>query len=221
MVIEPRLHVKALHRNVIEALVITGCARGNIVIIPRITLLCYDYYNKSKVQSLIMAGIGLREECFSHGQFYVAYFRVSSASSLVIIAQNGNTKKKKKNTKAKIKRIKKPHSLIGHNVNTDNHPIFKTVIILTIAKIIYYTDTPMTPLIDCLENSHLQIELSFLVLPQTSEKLINKHYGRCASMKFVSLSPNKRQLPPHKHSFCSDTKLMFSKNHRSIPCLIK
>ncbi|KAF0758250.1 ATP-dependent DNA helicase PIF1-like [Aphis craccivora] len=31
--------------------------------------------NKSKGQSLIMAGIGLREECFSHGQFYVACFR--------------------------------------------------------------------------------------------------------------------------------------------------
>ncbi|KAF0765901.1 ATP-dependent DNA helicase PIF1-like [Aphis craccivora] len=38
-----------------------------------------------------MAGIGLSEECFSHGQFYVACCRVSSASSL-----------------AKIKRIKKP-----------------------------------------------------------------------------------------------------------------
>ncbi|KAF0771391.1 ATP-dependent DNA helicase RRM3-like [Aphis craccivora] len=51
--LEPRSQVKALHKNVIEALVITG--------------------NKSKGQSLIMAGIGLREECFSHGQFYVAY----------------------------------------------------------------------------------------------------------------------------------------------------
>lgn len=62
------------------------------------------------------------------------------------------------------------------------------------AEIIYYTDTPMTPLIDCLENSHLQIELSFVALAQTSEKLINKRYGRCASMKFVSLSSNRRQL---------------------------
>ncbi|KAF0739739.1 ATP-dependent DNA helicase RRM3-like [Aphis craccivora] len=51
--------------------------------------------NKSRGQSLIMVGIGLREECFSHGQFYVTCFRVSSASSLVILAQKGNTKKKK------------------------------------------------------------------------------------------------------------------------------
>ncbi|KAF0764523.1 ATP-dependent DNA helicase PIF1-like [Aphis craccivora] len=33
-----------------------------------------------------MAGIGFREKCFSHGQFYVTYSRVSSASSLVILA---------------------------------------------------------------------------------------------------------------------------------------
>ncbi|KAF0764732.1 ATP-dependent DNA helicase RRM3-like [Aphis craccivora] len=51
--------------------------------------------NKFKGQSLIIAGIGLREECFSHGQFYVTCFRVSYASSLVILAQKGNTKKKK------------------------------------------------------------------------------------------------------------------------------
>ncbi|KAF0693444.1 ATP-dependent DNA helicase PIF1-like, partial [Aphis craccivora] len=31
--------------------------------------------NKSKGQSLIMAGISLREECFSHGQFYVTCFK--------------------------------------------------------------------------------------------------------------------------------------------------
>ncbi|KAF0773093.1 ATP-dependent DNA helicase PIF1-like [Aphis craccivora] len=77
--------VKALHKNVIEALVITECAREDIVIIPRITLIQTDYpfefkitqfplkvffamtIYMSKGQSLIMAGIGLREECFSHG----------------------------------------------------------------------------------------------------------------------------------------------------------
>ncbi|KAF0766534.1 ATP-dependent DNA helicase PIF1-like [Aphis craccivora] len=84
------LQVKAPHKNiinVIEAFVITGCARGDIVIIPRKTLIQTDYpfefkiiqfplkvcfamtINKSKGQSLSMAGIVLREECFSHGQF--------------------------------------------------------------------------------------------------------------------------------------------------------
>ncbi|KAF0750933.1 ATP-dependent DNA helicase RRM3-like [Aphis craccivora] len=112
MLREPRLQVKALLKNVIEALVITGYARGDIVVTPRITLIQTDYpfefkitqfskfkvsfamiINKSKGQSFTMAGISLREECFSHGQIYVACFRVSSASSLVILAQKGNTKK--------------------------------------------------------------------------------------------------------------------------------
>ncbi|KAF0737170.1 ATP-dependent DNA helicase RRM3-like, partial [Aphis craccivora] len=70
---EPRLQVKALHKNVIEALVITGCARGCI-------------------RTIIDHGRDWLERRISMSQ----YFRVSSASSLVILAQKGNTKKKKK-----------------------------------------------------------------------------------------------------------------------------
>ncbi|KAF0763676.1 ATP-dependent DNA helicase PIF1-like [Aphis craccivora] len=71
--------------KIVKALVINGCARGDIVIIPRITLIQTDYLfefkitqfslkvcfamtiSKSKEQSLIMAEIGLKEECFLHG----------------------------------------------------------------------------------------------------------------------------------------------------------
>jgi len=104
-----RLRVKALHRNVIEATVFTGCARGESVFIPRIPLIPSEYpfefkrlqfplkvcfamtINKSQGQSLKVAGIDLREDCFSHGQFYVACSRVSSPSSLVILAPEGRT----------------------------------------------------------------------------------------------------------------------------------
>lgn len=104
-----RLQVKALHKNIVEATVITGCARGEIVFIPRIPLIPSEYpfefkriqfplkvcfamtINKSQGQSLKMAGIDLTEDCFSHGQFYVACSRVSSARSLVILAPEGNT----------------------------------------------------------------------------------------------------------------------------------
>ncbi|KAF0749591.1 ATP-dependent DNA helicase PIF1-like [Aphis craccivora] len=55
--------------------------------------------NKSKGQSLSMAGIGLREECFSHGQFYVACFRVSTVSSLVILPKKEIPKNKNKGLK--------------------------------------------------------------------------------------------------------------------------
>ncbi|KAF0765902.1 ATP-dependent DNA helicase RRM3-like [Aphis craccivora] len=40
---EPRLQAKAMHKNVIEALIIIGYARGYIVIIPKITLIQPDY----------------------------------------------------------------------------------------------------------------------------------------------------------------------------------
>ncbi|XP_071575067.1 uncharacterized protein [Temnothorax nylanderi] len=104
-----RLQVKALYRNVIEATVFTGCARGETVFIPRIPLISSEYLfefkrlqfpikvcfamtiNKSQGQSLKVAGIDLSEDCFSHGQFYVACSRVSSPNSLVILAPEGRT----------------------------------------------------------------------------------------------------------------------------------
>ena len=38
-----------------------------------------------------VAGVDLVEDCFSHGQFYVAYSRVSAASRLVILAHENLT----------------------------------------------------------------------------------------------------------------------------------
>ncbi|XP_063924681.1 ATP-dependent DNA helicase PIF6-like [Zophobas morio] len=99
-----RLQITALHRNVVEATIITGCAQGEKVFIPRIPLIPSEYpfefkrlqfplkvcfaitINKAQGQTLKMAGIDLLEDCFSHGQFYVACSRVSAASRLVILA---------------------------------------------------------------------------------------------------------------------------------------
>src|SRR6201996_9581617 len=82
-------------------------ALSNLMFIPRIPLIPSEYpfefkrlqfplkvcfamtINKSQGQSLKLAGIDLREDCFSHGQFYVACSRVSSPSSLVILASEG------------------------------------------------------------------------------------------------------------------------------------
>ncbi|KAL4098443.1 hypothetical protein QTP88_023051 [Uroleucon formosanum] len=104
-----KLCVKALQKNVIEATIITGCAQGESTFIPRIPLLSSNYpfefkrlpfpikvsfamtINKSKGQSLKIAGIDLSDDCFTHGQFYVACSRVSSPTSLVILAPNGRT----------------------------------------------------------------------------------------------------------------------------------
>ena len=104
-----RLQVKALCSNLIEATIFTGCGEGETVFIPRIPLIPSDYpfqfkrlqfpvrmclamtVNKAQGQSLKETGVDLREDCFSHGQLYVACSRVSSPKNLVILQPEGKT----------------------------------------------------------------------------------------------------------------------------------
>ncbi|XP_029431432.1 uncharacterized protein LOC115075280 [Rhinatrema bivittatum] len=104
-----RLQVKSLHRNIIEAIIFTGCGREEMVFIPRIPLIPADIpfqfkrlqfpvgvcfamtINKSQGQTLKVVGVDLRHHCFSHGQLYVAFSRVSSADSLIILQPEGRT----------------------------------------------------------------------------------------------------------------------------------
>lgn len=99
-----RLRIKTLHRNVVEATVLTGSGQGDSVFIPRMPLIPSDYavefrrlqfplkvcfamtINKSQGQTFKLTGIDLREDCFSHGQLYVACSRGSSSGNLVILA---------------------------------------------------------------------------------------------------------------------------------------
>jgi len=105
-----RLCVKKFYPNIIEATILTGCARGEDVFIPRIPLiptdLPFDFkrlqfpvrlafamsINKSQGQSLKVAGINLENPCFSHGQLYVACSRVGNPNNLFIYAPEGKTK---------------------------------------------------------------------------------------------------------------------------------
>ena len=102
--------VRKLFSHVIEATILTGCAKGENVFIPRIPLIPTDMpfdfkrlqfpirlafamsINKAQGQSLKVAGIALEEQCFSHGQLYVACSRVGSPKNLFIYAPNGKTK---------------------------------------------------------------------------------------------------------------------------------
>ncbi|MBO1764798.1 hypothetical protein JQN64_26840, partial [Escherichia coli] len=104
-----RLQVRVLHRNIVEGIILTGSAKGETVFIPRIPLIPNDLpfefrrlqfplkvcfamtINKSQGQTLALAGVDLRQPCFSHGQLYVACSRVSSPSSLVILAPPSRT----------------------------------------------------------------------------------------------------------------------------------
>ncbi|CAF4696322.1 unnamed protein product, partial [Rotaria sp. Silwood2] len=79
--------------HVIEATIMTGCAKGEDVFIPKIPLLPSDMpfeftrlqfperlafamsINKAQGQSLKVAGVNLETPCFSHGQLYVACLR--------------------------------------------------------------------------------------------------------------------------------------------------
>ncbi|KAL8587418.1 hypothetical protein ACOMHN_062151 [Nucella lapillus] len=92
-----RLVVKTLMPHFIDATIMTGCAKGEDVFIPRIPIIPNDMLfefkrlqfpirlafamtiNKAQGQSLKVAGIDLTEPCFSHGQFYVACSRVGTS----------------------------------------------------------------------------------------------------------------------------------------------
>lgn len=96
--------------NVVQATIITGSAKGETVLIPRIpiipTNLPFQFkrlqfplkvafsisINKSQGQTLKVAGIHLGTPCFSHGQLYVGCSRVSTAKNLYIYAEKNKSR---------------------------------------------------------------------------------------------------------------------------------
>ncbi|GFV00213.1 ATP-dependent DNA helicase [Trichonephila clavipes] len=104
------LIVKKLMQHVIQATILTGCAKGEDVFIPRIPIIRSDntiqfkriqfplklYFamtiSKSQGQSLGIADIDLQTPCFSHGQLYVAFSRVGKEENLFVHTPNGTAK---------------------------------------------------------------------------------------------------------------------------------
>nr|XP_018910130.1 PREDICTED: uncharacterized protein LOC109039193 [Bemisia tabaci] len=105
-----RLQIIALRKNTIEAKILTGDGKGQTTFIPKIPMIPNDYpfqfkriqfpirlafaisINKSQGQSLTYAGIDLRDDCFSHGQLYVACSRAKTPVGLSILQPTGKTK---------------------------------------------------------------------------------------------------------------------------------
>jgi ATP-dependent DNA helicase PIF1 len=103
------LCVISMMPHVIEAVIMTGCEKRNMVI-PIIPLIANDMpfefkrlqfpahlsfsmlINKAQGQSLKVAGLHLESPCFSHRQLYVACSRVGSAQNLYILPPRGKTK---------------------------------------------------------------------------------------------------------------------------------
>lgn len=105
-----RLAVKKLMTNVIEATILNGKIKGEDVLIPRIPMIPTDMpfefkrlqfpvrlafamtINKAQGQSLQACGLNLENNCFSHGQLYVACSRVGKPADLFVFAHEGKTK---------------------------------------------------------------------------------------------------------------------------------
>lgn len=104
-----RLIVKEIHANIIEAKILTGSSRGEVVFVPRIPFIPVNDFvsfrrlqfplrvcfamtiNKSQGQTLKVTGIDLHSPVFSHGQLYVGCSRVGKPSNLFVYAPGGLT----------------------------------------------------------------------------------------------------------------------------------
>ena len=102
--------LQSLMPHVIEATIMTGCAKGEDVFIPRIPIIPSNMpfqfkrlqfpihhafamsINEAQEQSFKVAGINLESSCFSHGQLYVACSRVGTVKNLHVFAPNAKTK---------------------------------------------------------------------------------------------------------------------------------
>lgn len=104
-----RLIVNKLIRNVIEVTIISDCGKKRGYFIPRIPLIpsriSFEFkrlqfpirlsftmsINKSRGQTLKVAGLNLGEDCFSHDRLYVDASRMGRKNNLYIFAPNGKT----------------------------------------------------------------------------------------------------------------------------------
>uniref|UniRef100_A0A1B0CJG7 ATP-dependent DNA helicase n=1 Tax=Lutzomyia longipalpis TaxID=7200 RepID=A0A1B0CJG7_LUTLO len=105
-----KMCVTNLRPNTIEAKILNGAGKGDTVNIPRIVHIDEELpfilkrvqfpvrlafsitINNSQGQTLKVAGIDLRHDCFSHGQLYVAASRVGSPRHLIILSPDGKAK---------------------------------------------------------------------------------------------------------------------------------
>ncbi|XP_050065399.1 ATP-dependent DNA helicase pif1-like [Aphis gossypii] len=92
--------------NILEATILSGKFKGDIVLLPRIPLIasespisfkrlqfpiCLAFamtINKSQGQTMSIWGLDLENTCFSHGQLYIACSRVGKPSNLFVLAKD-------------------------------------------------------------------------------------------------------------------------------------
>lgn len=105
-----KLIITGLKKNLIKCLIITGCAKGETVFIPRIHMistklpfifkrtqfpvkLAYALtINKCQGQTYETVGISLIDQCFAHGQLYVALSRAGSEQNIIVLSNENKAK---------------------------------------------------------------------------------------------------------------------------------
>jgi ATP-dependent DNA helicase PIF1 len=105
-----RLRGTSLTKNIIEAEILTGCAKSEKVFLPKIPLYTNDFpvkfrriqfpikvcfamtINKDQGQTLTYCGVDLENNCFSHGLLYVALSRVGRPDHLYVYAPQNKTR---------------------------------------------------------------------------------------------------------------------------------
>ncbi|XP_025412821.1 uncharacterized protein LOC112685213 [Sipha flava] len=105
-----RLVIKKMTENILEATILSGKFKGDIVLLPRIPLMgsespipfkrlqfpiCLAFtmtINKSQGQTMSICGLNLENTCFSHGQLYVACSCVGKPSNLFVLAKDRLTR---------------------------------------------------------------------------------------------------------------------------------
>lgn len=105
-----RLVIKKITGNILEATILTGKFKGEVVLLPRIPMIPSEStipfkrlqfpirlafamsINKSQGQTMSICGLDLENPCFSHGQLYVACSRVGKPSNLFVLAKDRLTK---------------------------------------------------------------------------------------------------------------------------------
>jgi ATP-dependent DNA helicase PIF1 len=111
-----RLEVLRMHKNLIECKILTGNRKGEVELIPRVTLNLEGFYpfvlmrhqfpirlafsmtiNKAQGQTLEYIGIDLRSPAFAHGQLYVALGRTRGYDRIKILLHPEQTSNKTKN----------------------------------------------------------------------------------------------------------------------------